>query len=282
MREHNKFERTTKMKQSVSKKTAKKNEKVKNKQKKNTPNPERSKQLIHQIIPYILSVVAIFFAICFLFVNLFNKPESMGFIGKILTNLLLGLFGFGAFLIPLLLMYLALVWRKSINFGQTGYKIFFSCACIVLVSSLIHVCVLAGGAEETLNPIKLWRSGCSITGGGLVGGFIGQLSFYGLDFVGSLIVIIAILAVTLMFLFGLTPDNIIVYIKYKAKLRAEKREQISGDPVFIDKPRFTAKDLETTDETDKPARRKKRTFDVDIESQRVGTTEQFALEHCRF
>jgi len=244
---------------------------------------DRSKQLIHQIIPYIFAVVALFLFICFLLVSVLDKPDSMGVIGKAINGLLLGLLGFGAFLIPLLLAYLAIVWRKSIDADQTGYKIFFSCAAVLLVSALIHVCVLEGGAEGTFNPIKLWQSGCALSSGGLIGGFIGQLSYLGLRFWGSLIVIIAVLSITVMFLFGMTPDNIILYFKYKAKLRAEKREEAAlrgEDPVFIDKPRFTPNDIEAEQVQERVRGKRKRNFDVEIEpdTDTGATPEDLGLE----
>ncbi len=274
-------------KRSSSKKPSLKVKKVndKNNQKKKEAAPPSSKQLLHQIIPYILGVVAFFLALCFLLVNVMSKPDSMGFIGKLITNILLGFLGFGAFLIPIILSYLAFIWRKSIDAGQTGYKIFFSCACVLLVSSLIHVFVLQGDPTYIWNPIRLWQNGCALSGGGIVGGYIGNLFFLGLRFIGSLIVIIAVLAITIMFLFGMTPDNIILYIKYRAKLRAEKKELAARngeDPVFIDKPRFTPKEVET-EEVVKPtanSRRRKRTFDVEIDpdTETEATPEDLGLE----
>ncbi len=251
-----------------------------------TPVKASSKQLIHQILPYIFAVVAFFLAICFLLVDILNKPGSMGVVGKFVSDLLLGFFGFGAFLIPILLVYLAFVWRKSIDAAQTFYKIFFSVSCVLLTSALIHVCVLQGNSVlQTWNPVKLWRGGCALSGGGIIGGFVGQLSFWGLRFAGSLIVIIAVLLITVMFLLGMTPDNIIIYFKYRARVRAERRAEAiaSGEaPVFINKPKFTAKSPEEIAEnTEQPSRRKrKRTFDVDIEPDVVedATPEDLGLE----
>ena len=264
------------MKQTETKKTAqKKNTRPANKTAKSENRVQKqtaevrasSKQLIHQVLPYIFAVTAFFLAICFLLVDILDKPESMGIIGKFVSDLLLGLFGFGAFLIPILLAYLAFVWRKSIEASQTGYKIIFSCICVLLVSALIHVCVLQGNdGIRTWNPIELWKDGCMLVGGGLVGGLIGQLSFLGLRFAGSLIVIIAVLLITVMFLFGMTPDNIVIYFKYKARLRAEKKAEAAAsgaDPVFINKPKFTPREGET--EPVASPRKRKRSFDVDIE-----------------
>ncbi len=285
------------MKSNETKKTAKKttssspkkkvdNNKNSAKEKQNAPFATSSKLLIHQILPYIFAVAAIFLAICFLLVDILNKPDSMGVVGKFVSDVLLGFFGFGAFLVPVLLAYLAFVWRKSIDASQTFYKIFFSVACVILTSALIHVCVLRGNIDlQTWNPIKLWRGGCALSGGGIIGGFIGQLCFWGLRFAGSLIVIIAVLLITVMFLFGMTPDNIIIYFKYKARVRAERRAEAlaSGeDPVFINKPKFTEKSPEeiAAGREQIAPRKRKRNFDVEIEPDVVtdATPEDLGLE----
>ena len=65
---------------------------------------EPSKCLSNQIIPYILAVAALFLAICFLLIDALKNPDSMGVVGFAVNSFLLGLFGFGAFLIPLLLI----------------------------------------------------------------------------------------------------------------------------------------------------------------------------------
>ena len=270
----------------VKKKVDNKNSKANAKDNQNKMPVANSKLLIHQILPYIFAVVAIFLAICFLLVDILNKPQAMGVVGKFISDILLGFFGFGAFLLPILLVYLAIVWRKSVDSSQTFYKIFFSVACILLTSALIHVCVLQGNSDlQTWNPVKLWRGGCALAGGGLVGGFIGQLSFWGLRFAGSLIVIIAVLLITVMFLLGMTPDNIIIYFKYRARVKAEKRAEAlanGGDPVFINKPKFTEKtpDQIASEASQAAPRKRKRSFDVEIEPDVVtdATPEDLGLE----
>ncbi len=257
-----------------SKNIDKKQTGVKQEQKKNAP--QKSKLLLHQILPYIFGVVAFFIVLCLL-------PIDMGLIGKLINKSFLGLFGFGSFLVPVLLTYLAFVWRKCIDNGQTGYKIAFSVITLVFVSALIHVCTLKGGAPNIWNPIKLFSTGCEGSSGGFIGGYLGQLSYLGLKFWGSLIVIIAILSITIMFLFGMTPDNIVLYFRYRSKLRAEKREAaaMSGeDPVFIDKPKFTPKEVEIEPESKPVAKNKKRTFDIEIEpdTDTGATPEDLGLE----
>ncbi len=274
----------TALKKNSSKKTESKKQTAQKKDVSKKESLPASKRLIHQILPYIFAVTAFFLALCFFLVNIMDKPDSMGFVGKLISNILLGFLGFGAFIVPVILTYFTIVWRKSVDAGQTGYKIFFSCVCIALVSALIHVCVLQGNSElQTWNPIALFNSGRQLSSGGIVGGLLGQLSFVGLRFAGSLVVIIAILLITVMFLFGMTPDNIIVYFKYKARIRAERKaEAIANgeDPVFINKPKFTPREIEDEPRQETGPKRRKRNFDVEIDpdTETDATPEDLGLE----
>ncbi len=243
------------------------------------PKQSPSKRLIHQILPYIFAVCALFLLLCML-------PIDMGAVGYLTSSLMFGLFGYSAFAVPILLVYIAIAWRKSIDNEQTSYKIAFSAISLTLLSSLVQVCILNGGADCSWNPLRLWKLGLTGKSSGILGGYVGQLSYVGLKFWGSLIVIIALLSIILMFLVGLTPDNIVLYFKYRARLREEKKEENArreGDPVFIDKPVFTPRDIAKQEE--EPAvsvskGKRKRSFDVDIDpdTETDATPEELGLE----
>ena len=72
-------------------------------------NP-RSKKLIHQMMPYLLMILAVFVFICFLLIDVFegiSSENGVGIVGKWIRDQLCGLFGFGAFFVPILLAILA-------------------------------------------------------------------------------------------------------------------------------------------------------------------------------
>ena len=261
------------MKQTSKKKTAKKSSAPKNAVKKDTnvqkqkekPKPDSS-SLIHQILPYIFVLSALFIALCLILVSIVGKTDAMGSVGKFINGLFCGFFGGGAFLVPILLLYLAFAWRKSIDNEQSGYKIAFSVVAVLLTAALIHVCVPEG---HTFNAKILWTNG--LAGGGVLGGWIGQLAYLGLNVVGSLIVIPALLLVTVMFLFGVTPDQIVLYFRSRQKMRAERRAEGKA-PAFVNKPKYTdedfapvsAEEAEASVEQAKKSRKKKQ-YDVDID-----------------
>ena len=57
----------------------------------------------------------------------------------------------------------------------------------------------------------------------MLGGLLGELSFSALGIVGSLIILIPLIAILLMFLFGTTPRGIRLWIAAKLRERAEHR-----------------------------------------------------------
>ena len=73
-----------------------------------------SDKLIHQILPFVFIVVAILLETCFIFAAVTGE-EHVGVAGVFLKNVFLGLFGFCAFVIPLMLINLALNWRKFVD-----------------------------------------------------------------------------------------------------------------------------------------------------------------------
>ncbi len=189
------------------------------------PDPDR---LLHQIIPYIFVVVAIFLTVCFVMTDALGRERPMGIIGHLLRGLLTGLWSWSAFYIPILLVYLAIIWRKTVAERTTGYKIAFALTVLTLCSALLQAIAvrsLSGIAITTFNPITLFRQGVDLHGGGLLGGLVGSLCYRGFGFVGTLIVVIALLLVFVMFFFGLTPSAIALYVRYALKVRAEKREE---------------------------------------------------------
>ena len=223
-----------------------------------------SSSLFNQILPYIFYIAAFSLALCFLSVYAL-KNDFMGLFGKFLQAVFCGSFGVGAFLLPVLLVYLGIVWRRSIDDGHTGYKIIFSVVCLALVSALFHVFAIIPNGKDaiayTANPVTLWGGGMELLSGGVVGGYLGGL-FFAVCNKFSVILLSALILVSLMFLFGMTPDNIAIYVKYKMKIRRERREEMGEGESC--RPRFTPKrpeDIAASAEQS-ASRRKKRVFDV--------------------
>ncbi len=165
--------------------------------------------MLHQLMPYILSIAALF-----LFISYFI-PDSTGFVGTFFKNTMFGLFSGGAWFVPLLVLNLAYFWKRDIASGSVGYKLAFTASEVSLVSVIIHAFARnSGKAAEVVfaNPVTLFVDGTERTGGGLIGGFFGNLLMSGFGFAGTLILGFALILLFGIFLFGMTPHMFAVYI----------------------------------------------------------------------
>ena len=164
--------------------------------------------LLHQLMPYILCLVAVFILVSY-FIS-----DSTGFLGGFLRNMMFGLFSGAAWCVPFLLVNIAFFWKRDVAAGSTRYKITFSVICTALLSVLIHAFSRNGGAEgaSTFNVIELFKLGCEVKGGGIIGGIVGNILFAALGFAGTLIFSIALILLFGIFLFGMTPHMFAVYI----------------------------------------------------------------------
>lgn len=157
----------------------------------------------HQLAPYILALVALFLVICYI------VSDSTGFIGGFLKKALFGLFSGAAWAVPLLLVNLAVFWKRDIASGAIRYKCVFSFLCLDFISVL--VCVFTR-REETFNIGKLFTDGTEGIGGGVIGGLLGNALLRGFGKAGTLILIIALILLFGIFLFGMTPQMFVMYI----------------------------------------------------------------------
>ncbi len=230
---------------------------TKSAKKQNTKNPN---SLANQIIPYALGLFALFIVISY-----FAGPT--GFLGGFLRNTFFGLFSRAAWIVPVVLVSVACFWKNDVANNFTGWKIFFSVSCCVFISVLIHIFSRKGGAPgvETFNLIELFRLGLDVKGGGMLGGFIGNVLWYILGFAGTLIFSIALILLFAIFLFGMTPHMFSAYIvagirEWKAKLSVsmeEKREErIQREEAYSALKRSSHEEIRVKSERKKSSRRK--------------------------
>ncbi len=184
-------------------------------------NPET---LLHQLMPYILSLVALFILICY-FVS-----DSTGVVGVLSRNAMFGLFSYAAWAVPFLLVNIAVYWKRDVASGSLGYKFGFSFATLTFISVLVHAFASDKGdyVRETFNVVILFENGCEKVGGGMIGGFFGNILLRGFGFAGTLIFSIALVLLFAVFLFGMTPHTLAVYLTEAFReLRAWLDERIS-------------------------------------------------------
>lgn len=172
-----------------------------------------SSSLYNQVIPYILAVFAIFIVICFM------SEAATGWLGHIIRTLLYGLFAGGAFAVPVLIVIKAIFWKYDIENNSGGQRTVFCAIFLLFISILIHI---VKGDTSLLNIPELWTSGLELIGGGVVGGFIGGLLFRLVGSAGSIILSVMMLLIFGVFMIGLTPRVIWIYIAYFLHQSKEK------------------------------------------------------------
>ena len=211
-------------KKNASSETKKKNNgdssKTKNEKKpaESTPAVKTPTGLAAQLIPYILLVAAIAYAIC-----LFSA--GAGLLGGGLRSLSFGLFGGAAYTIPLYLLLAAFMWRMDRENGILAWK--GICYGITFLISSIMMHFFAGGAA-TFSPIEHFRSGMERIGGGAVGGLLGEVLMKCFGQVLSLLLLFALLFVFALLIFGITPRGLWVMIAYKIKMSRERARAFEG------------------------------------------------------
>lgn len=187
------------------------------------PEAAPSARFIHQFIPFVLLIAALFLTACFICAGLVDAGSSVGAIGQALNSFFCGLFGWPAFFLPLVLVNLAIFWRQYVDMGLVPLKLSFSLLIMLVISALVHVVTIDSMGPAGFDIPVLWRDGMLLRGGGVLGGLLGELSYLGLGLLGSMIILIPGIGVLLMFLFGTTPRGIWLFIRYKAKRMSDRR-----------------------------------------------------------
>ncbi len=202
----------------------------------------RSDRFLHQFLPWLILVVAIFISACYVCVAFVGADSAVGVVGRALNNFFCGLFGPTAFIAPLILLNLAVFWRKYVDNALLPLKLSFSVLTMMVIAAFVHVLTVNSTGGDGFNIAALWLGGIDVIGGGVLGGLLGELCFRALGIVGSLIVLIPLAAVLLLFLIGTTPRALWLYIRYRAKIAAERRAAARADEDAIEERR--ARELE--------------------------------------
>ena len=141
-----------------------------------------------------------------------SQTHPFRWIGFHVENILFGLFGYGAFLLPLLMIYLSVMRLRDGKHYCSAGRGALALGIMILLPAMIHTCMIAAGAAEgalaTFGIKALYSLGVAKLGGGVLGGLLGHLCYVGLGVVGTLIVGIVLLLVLIMLFLGITPANI--------------------------------------------------------------------------
>ena len=176
---------------------------------------EKAPSLFSQVVPYIVGLIAVFFALCIYF------PSAAGVVGNAIHNVSFGLFSSAAYVAPLFLLVLALLWTRDSERNPGGMKALYAFITFILIAVIMHL--YAGGRSDFLIAAH-YADGRKGLGGGVFGGMIGRALEIALGKVGSSVIVIALAVIFTLLIFSITPRGLYVVIVYKIKMAKEHKK----------------------------------------------------------
>ncbi len=205
------------------------------------PMRPRSDAFVHQFIPFILIIAAIFITACFVCVGISPSADNaLGPVGYGICMAFYGLFGSSSFAIPIAMLGFAVFWRKLVDRNKLLIKFVLTVLTVILLGAIIHVC--SGESRYGADIGGLFNRGVKLCGGGIIGGALGYVLALSLRLLGTLLVGIPALMALIMLITEITPVRIArvcreKYMAYRAdtnRRRAEKPKSARSKPRHAD------------------------------------------------
>ena len=148
----------------------------------------------HRAVPIVMIALAVFLAFCFMI-------KDMGIFGNAISGLLLGLFSYGAYAIPLLMTLHAIFYASDLEEKRLVSRTIFSLVTVISIAALGYAICYWNG-EPTFNLVSFYKDAQAGTGGGFIGGLIGFCLIRAFSKVGLIIITAAIFAVYISYFFA--------------------------------------------------------------------------------
>jgi len=131
-------------------------------------------------------------------------PDSVGFVGRVINTTLFGLFGMGAFIIPVVVIVVNIYAIVSKSSQLKTYQVISGITILVMFLSLLHLFTHDASVTyaNLIDYIVLNFTAGTALNGGLIGALFGNLLFAILGPTGSYIVVISVMLVLIVFLTG--------------------------------------------------------------------------------
>nr|MBE6545235.1 hypothetical protein [Oscillospiraceae bacterium] len=185
---------------------------------------------IHKAVPIILVALAAFIVVCLI--------TPSGAVGGAISALLRGLFSFGAYIIPVLLIIHAICYAEDLQSKKLITKVIFSTVLVISVSCIEYA--IFSWNNVTFSPALCF---VEMNGGGFIGGVLGFVLAKLFGNVGAIIVSLAVIAVFGIFIFAEKAGSLgkaattvakgvkalIGIAKDKKKESDEKKKQLAED-----------------------------------------------------
>ncbi len=206
---------------------------------KNREKDDKKPSFAYQLIPYIVAVVALFFLICFISNAICNpnniladkgkeSEHMLGIFGFWVCQIMFGVFGPAAYVIPIILACFVIFWRNYNRRDFVAINAIIAVLTAVLLSALFHTFThMSGGRADFSSDMgELFREGAASGGGGAVGGILAFALTAVMNSGGTIFVLIAVLIPMLMFLVGTTPVAVVSFVYRKLKAAMAKNSEV--------------------------------------------------------
>ncbi len=183
-----------------------------------------------QYLPYILGAIGLLLGVLMV-LNAIGAPRSpgqshAGWLGYYICYGFFGVMGWTAAAIPVLLVVLAVMWRKYSREGILVLNSVLSAVLMIFVSAVIHVFV----HRDTYHPMAdLFHSGATYQSGGVIGGFLGYWLGYALGVYGTLALALVTLPFIVMCLAGVTPAYVFSCFRKSVRESRERRAEARAE-----------------------------------------------------
>ena len=243
----------------------------------NQNKKDAAKSGLHKAAPIILTSLAAFLTLCFI-------TSEGGLIGGFVTKILMGLFGNGAFAIPVALLLHAICYKGDVTSNKVKSRAIFSAVSVAMIAAIDYA-ICYWSKEATFAPMDCFNA---MMGGGFIGNIIGYALSLIIGNVGVIVASVAVIAVYALFYYAEKAGSIgqsaikvkesvkeiSTGIKTKSAEAKEKKRQIKEDAAQLQREAATeelAKDeFFTAKNSDSTVKIKK--LGIDEESAPNGTS----------
>ncbi len=142
-------------------------------------------------VPIIIATVAVFLAACLI-------SQGAGAVGSPIRDCLLGIFSYGAYLIPIVMGIHAAFYASDYINGRCGARLGFSVTAVIIASTLEYA-ISFGSGELVFDPVRFFTERSY---GGFLGSAIGYALTSLIGLVGVIILCAAVLAIYATFYFA--------------------------------------------------------------------------------